>query len=234
MIQRCSEDIKSCIFSKLTYFFSFQILIHHLHIWALDGHEDWQHNPPRTWQAGTVPCICPIKEIYCLSRVGCEERVAHISYHFRGRQLDPFRGSRCGMESSIETSWRRIEILPTSSTALLPSLLSLRDARSPTRPPGRSAVLSPPSLAHSGGGGEGARARACQGQLTSVTFSAIHWLFADSGGAMMDCPARADERPRRPREGRARRGGKIRGGGTRQPHLRGTSRAKKSLKIIST
>ena len=125
-------------------FFSFQVLIHHLQVGVLNGHEDWQHNPHIIWQEGTVPCISPIKEIYCLSRVGCKERVAHISYHFRGRQLDPFWGSRCGMESSIETSWRRIEILPTSSTtALLPSL---RDARSLARPPGRSAVLSPPCL----------------------------------------------------------------------------------------
>ena len=83
----------------------------------------------------------------------------------------------------------------------------LPSRRSPARSPDRSAVLSPPSLAPcrplGRRRGEGARARACQGQLTSVTFSAIHWLFADSGGAMMDCPARAGERPRRPREGGA-------------------------------
>ena len=78
----------------------------------------------------------------------------------------------------------------------------LPSRRSPARPPAGPVCRALPSLARSGGGGEGARARACQGQLTSVTFSAIHWLFADSGGAMMDCPARADERPRRPRGGR--------------------------------
>ena len=82
----------------------------------------------------------PIKEIYGLCQEGCEGEVAHILCNFRGRQLDRSRGSQCGLVSSIETSWRRIEIPPTSRNALLPlpSLSPLTD-----RLPGRSALLSP-------------------------------------------------------------------------------------------
>ena len=148
--------------------------------------------------------------------------------------MDQFRLSRCGIESSIETSWRLIEIPPTSYTALLPSL-----PHSPLAC--RAGLLCSPPLAHSGCGAApagtgGASARACQGQLTSVTFSAIHWLFADSGGAMMDCPARAaaaTDGEAAEAEGAGTR--RIsRGGGRRQRHLRGMSCTKTRLKIIAT
>ena len=81
----------------------------------------------------------------------------------------------------------------------------------------------------------GASARACQGQLTSVTFSAIHWLFADSGGAMMDYPARAATRLRRPGVGWAC-GGSVRASGRETAATSGryVLHQDESLKIIAT
>ena len=175
----------------------------------------------------------PIKEIYGLCQEGCEGEVAHILCNFRGRKLDRSRGSQCGLVSSIETSWRRIEIPPTSRNALLP-LPSLSPLTA--RRPGRSALLSPSNSSRPTDRVRGGvSARACQGQLTSVTFSAIHWLFADSGGAMMDYPARAATRLRRPGVGWAR-GGSIRASGGEMAATSGryVLHQDESLKIIAT
>ena len=140
------------------------------------------------------PLNSPVK-IYCLPLQGTVERQL-IFYVFSDEDIwTNLVESRCDRDVVVA---HRTPADGAPALLLLLLLLALL--------PGRSAL---PSQQNGGDGCGGGGARACQGQLTSVTFPAIHWLFADSGGAMMDCPARAADAARRPR--RPTGGGHLRG-----------------------